>query len=304
MDTKNNEAKVKSHRIWDWILVILGGLFTLSGLCLMVIFISSAPSDISQYLFSALLLMIGVLLLFIGFRLITRKDKKISKIISIGGAVAVLVLAGIFCVSVLSYKTEGSPPQNPVITTTSIQQATYTSLPTYTPYPTNTFIPPPTNTSGPTNTPLPTSSPTATFTSSPTSTRTPIPTATLPPTRTPIPAILLYDIYDNFKHMTEYQFSVYKDEIAGKPVRENIIVGNVDDNGRIVIAGPWSENFFNLYDFCMTVTGVPSEIAVTLNSGDLVYLDASINRIVGNWNYYYNCENTLVLVYGKITEAH
>jgi flagellar basal body-associated protein FliL len=303
METENKEEKEKSHGIWGWILVIFGGLFTLSGLCLLVVFVSSPNSDVSSYLFSALLLMIGALLLFISIRMITRKDKKISKFISIGGAIAVLVLAAIFCVSVVSSgKPKESSTQKIVESTTSILQATFTPLPTYTSYPTYTFIPPSTNTPGPTNTPLPTASPTATFTITPTSTRTPKPTTTLPPTRTPIPSVSLDDIYDNFKNMTEYQFSVYKSEIAGKPVREIVTVGNVDEHGRLNLTGPWSPWLINWSDFCVAVTGTPSDILISLNGGDDVHLEATINGIVGNNNYYINCENTLVLVYVNITK--
>lgn len=124
MDTGNKEAKGKSYRIWGWLLAVAGGLFTwLSGF-LFIVFTSDGSTDISSYLFIALCLAIGVLLLVLGIRGITRKDKKQSKIISICGAIVVLVLAGSFCVSVGNYESEGNRPQN------TVESATNTSHPT------------------------------------------------------------------------------------------------------------------------------------------------------------------------------
>jgi hypothetical protein len=152
----------------------------------------------------------------------------------------------------------------------------------------------------------PTALPTATYTPIPTNTlqptRTPIPTSTPRPSSTPIPAVLLETIFYNFEHMTELQFQEYKAEIAGKPVREIVEVGNVDDDGRVIVHGPWSPILFNITDFCVVVTGTPKEIALTLNGGDFIDLEATINGIVGNYNYFFNCENTLVLYYKAINE--
>jgi hypothetical protein len=199
-------------------------------------------------------------------------------------------------------------------------QPTYTQLPTYTPYPTYTPIPTytPTETNTPTATktptytlsPSPTNTPTSTLsptplwtpTPSPTPTRTLRPTNTLPPTRTPIPAIALDDIYYNSQHMTDYQFSIYKSEIAGKPISEMATIAGVDEHGRVDIYGDWMDSFFSIYDFCVVVTGVSSIVAGTLNGGDKVYLEATVNRFVGDYDFYNNCEVTLVLNDLKITK--
>jgi uncharacterized protein YraI len=131
----------------------------------------------------------------------------------------------------------------------------------------------------------------------PTATITPIPTQTLRPTATPIPAVFINDIYQNYKKMTVLQFTEYKKEIAGKPVRENVKVSNVSDRGNIGISGPWSSSWINFYDFCITVAGMPKEKAINLNGGDRFFLEATVSRIVGDYNYYSNCKNTLVLYY-------
>lgn len=128
-----------------------------------------------------------------------------------------------------------------------------------------------------------------------TATRTPIPTQTLRPTSTPIPAISIELVYDNFEDMTDLQFKEYKVEIADKPVRESVRVGNVSERGVVSLSGPWSPLIFNWSDFCVVLTGVPKEEALKLEGGDQIYIEANISGIVGNNNYYINCENTLVL---------
>ena len=97
--------------------------------------------------------------------------------------------------------------------------------------------------------------------------------------------------------MTALQFKEYKQEIAGKPVRETVKVGNVQDDGKVSLSGPWSPFIFNVSDFCVVVTGVPKDFALGLSGGDKFYLEAIINGVVGDNNYYFNCENTLVLNY-------
>jgi hypothetical protein len=151
-------------------------------------------------------------------------------------------------------------------------------------------------------TPAPTLPPAITLTPFPTITRTPIPSKTPVPSRTPIPAVLIIDIYNNFQTMTALQFREYTAQIAGRSVRERIVVANVDENGRVNVKGPWYDNLFNIYEFCVVVSGVPNNIAIGLNGGDNVYLEATINGIVGDYNYYYNCENTVVLYYVSIGE--
>jgi hypothetical protein len=135
------EAKGKSHRIWGWILAMVGGLFTWVSGFLFIVFTSEGSTDISSFLFIALSLVIGVLLLILGIRGITRKEKKKSIIISICGAIVVLVLAGLFCVAVGNYKSKGNHPQNTVESTTNTPRPTPT-IPTNNPLPTVTSLPP------------------------------------------------------------------------------------------------------------------------------------------------------------------
>ena len=137
-------------------------------------------------------------------------------------------------------------------------------------------------------------------TMAPTATRTLVPTKTPLPTQTLIPAVSLIDIYDNSQSMTELQFKEYKNTVFGKPIREYVKIGNVSDRGVVSLSGPWSPWLFNVSDFCVAVTGMPKETALQLEGGDRVYLEATINGIVGDYNYYYNCENTLLLTFKKL----
>lgn len=140
MDTEDKEAKGKSHRIWGWILAIVGGLFTWVGGFLIIVFTSEDSTDISNFLFIALSLAIGVLLLILGIRGITRKEKKKSIIISICGVIVVLVLAGLFCVAVGNYESKGNHPQNTVEGTINTPRPTPT-IPSIIPLPTVTSLP-------------------------------------------------------------------------------------------------------------------------------------------------------------------
>jgi hypothetical protein len=148
---------------------------------------------------------------------------------------------------------------------------------------------------------IPTSTPTPTFTSTPTNTS--IPTKTPKPIQTPRPSatlpppVNLNFIYNNFETMTTLQFQEFKKEIAGEQVRQSVEVANVQDDGKVSLQGPWSPFIINISDYCVVVTGVPKDFALTLNGGDTFYLEATINGIVGNYGYYFNCKNTLVLNY-------
>jgi len=122
-----------------------------------------------------------------------------------------------------------------------------------------------------------------------TATRTPVPTQTLQPSSTPPPAISINLIYKNFEDMTALQFKEYKAEIAGKPVRETVKVGNVSERGVVSLSGPWSPLIINWSDFCVVLTGVPKEEALKLEGGDRIYIEANISGIVGDNNYYINC---------------
>jgi hypothetical protein len=68
----------------------------------------------------------------------------------------------------------------------------------------------------------------------------------------------------------------------------------------VSLSGDWSPFIFNWSDFCVVITGVPREVALTLDGGAEIYLEAIINGIVGDNNYYFNCENTLLLTYKNI----
>jgi uncharacterized protein YraI len=127
------------------------------------------------------------------------------------------------------------------------------------------------------------------------------PTATMAPTATitPIPPIVIEDIYWNYQSMTKLQFSNYKNEIIGKMVRQEVIVGNVNEQGVVSLSGDWSPIIINFSEFGVAITGVPLEIANTLTGGDKYYLEARINGIIGDYNYYSNRETVVVLQFIK-----
>ena len=130
---------------------------------------------------------------------------------------------------------------------------------------------------------------TPTLSPTPTNTLTPKPTATL------VPAVSILEIYNNLEQMTELQFKEYKNTLVGKPVREKVKVASVQDDGKVTLSGKWSPFIINIADFGVVVLGVPHDIAIQLNGGDEVYLEAKIDRIVGDYNYFINRENVLVL---------
>jgi hypothetical protein len=136
-------------------------------------------------------------------------------------------------------------------------------------------------------------------TMAPTFTKTPIPSPTPRPSPTLVPAITLNTIYNNFQYMTGLQFNAYKQKIAGKPVRETVTVRNVSDHGVVSLRGDWSPELINWSDFCVVLTGMPKDKALGLYGGEEFAVEATIDGIVGNYNYYINCENTLVLRYVK-----
>lgn len=100
--------------------------------------------------------------------------------------------------------------------------------------------------------------------------------------------------------MTELQFKEYKNTLVGKPVREKVKISNVSDDGKVTLSGKWSPFLINFSDFGVVVLGVPHDTAITLNGGDEFYLEATIDRIVGDYNYFINRENVLVLRYKLI----
>lgn len=97
--------------------------------------------------------------------------------------------------------------------------------------------------------------------------------------------------------MTSLQFEEYKKNIFGKKVLDTVTVGNVSDDGKLILAGPWSPVLFNISSFCVVVTGAPKATALSFTGGQKIDLEATVNGLVGNYNYYSNCENTLLLSY-------
>lgn len=132
---------------------------------------------------------------------------------------------------------------------------------------------------------------TPTMTPLPTATNTPIPTATK------IPPITLKEIYHNFRYMTGLQFEEYRNTLPGRIVEESVEVRNVDSYGRISIKGDWSPLILNITDYCVVVIGMPQSKSIKLDGGEMIAIRARIKHLLGNYHYYYNCENTLVLEY-------
>jgi len=128
-------------------------------------------------------------------------------------------------------------------------------------------------------------------------TRTPIPSPTPRPSATPVPAVAIETIYNNLQRMTELQFTDYKKTLVGKPVRQRVKVGNVNDQGNLLLSGDWSPLIFNVSDFCVVVRQTPREFARSLDPGETFFLEAIIQGIVSDYGYYLNCENTLILTY-------
>ena len=211
------------------------------------------------------------------------------------GLFLLLIYLGIYFVTSTAYgitdqaviEDMDRPEESNVIDVTQ----TSTPSPTYVPTATSSSTPSISDTTNVT----PTITYTPTLTNTPTRTHTP--TATQTPTRTPIPSIDIYDVYDNLQDMTPFQ---YMHSIVGQPVRQTVEISNVDERGRASIYGPWSPWLFNVSEFCVIVTGVPANIALQLDGGDVVYLEARIDRIVDDYGYFFNCEYTFILVYELI----
>ena len=158
-----------------------------------------------------------------------------------------------------------------------------------------TKTPEPSKTITPSQTFTPTSLYTPTVTATPTITLTP--TRTNTPTKTEVPTYDVYDIYRNYLNLTELQFNEYKNEIIGKQISSLVQIGQVTDNGKLLLSGEWSAHIINYYDFCVVVELVPNDVALSIEKGEYIQLKALINGIVGDNRYYWNCETTLVLNY-------
>ena len=116
-------------------------------------------------------------------------------------------------------------------------------------------------------------------------------------TITPKSGITLEGIYLLYLSTTELQFKEYMSYTYGEKITEEVVVGQVMDDGKVVLAGKWSESYYGIYEFCVVVQNVPKDIALSYVKGKKIYLEASIYGLVGNYNYYWDCENTLILSY-------
>jgi hypothetical protein len=147
------------------------------------------------------------------------------------------------------------------------------------------LTPKPTNTLGPTQTPIPPSdTPEPTNTSGPTDT--PLPSDTPEPSQTPIfapvgqefpPASMTWyeELLANKGSMTDLQFKGYLDSIVGSRVHLIGEVNEVHEDGEIYLTGQGGGFFDSVY-----LQGVPTEIGVTLNKGQLIEFDATIREFV------------------------
>ncbi len=99
--------------------------------------------------------------------------------------------------------------------------------------------------------------------------------------------------------MTEMQFKEYRDQIMGKKVNDVVRIGNVSEDGKLFLSGSWSTNLFDIYEMCMIVISVPKDTALSFSAGDVITLNATVYGLVGNYSYYNNCENTLLLTYNS-----
>ena len=276
MNMENNGAKVKKHRIWDWILVIFGWLFMMAGVLVFVNLFVQDPSKesaplvtaannfgymIGRYLiplfFTATFLAIGVVLFISRIRRTIRKEKHKPVFVFSCGAMGVLLLTGLFCVMVVNNEPKGSIPQNAVKSPTNNLQPTYTPLPTFTAYPTYTLLPIntplPTDTPGPTNTFGPTNTPRATNTPRPTSS----------PTVTPLPNLVkCISIVAKHDMSTDIQWQEYRDEVLGR---------NIYFSGKVRQVYEDNSASLNSNDECgITIYRIPHDVALRLYKGQQV----------------------------------
>lgn len=120
---------------------------------------------------------------------------------------------------------------------------------------------------------------------------------TSPPVPTPTPAIKLEGIYLLYLSTTELQFKEYMSYVFGQKINEKVVVGQVLDDGNVALSGKWSEYYLGVYEFCVIVQNVPKDIALSYVKGRAINLEATVSRLVGNYQLYWDCENALVLTY-------
>ncbi len=124
-------------------------------------------------------------------------------------------------------------------------------------------------------------------------------TSTFSPTKTSTTTsgISLEGLYLLYLSTTELQFKEYMSYAYGEKIQDQVVVGQVLDDGNVALAGEWSEHYYGFYEFCVIVQNVPKDIAMTYVKGHSIYLEATIYSLIGDYNYYYDCENTLILSY-------
>jgi len=144
-----------------------------------------------------------------------------------------------------------------------------------------------------------TTSPTSTSYKSPTITYTKGPTKTPQPTNTATtkPGASLEGIYLLYLSTTELQFKEYMSYTYGEKINEQVVVGQVLDDGNVALAGEWSEFYYGVYDFCVILQNVPKDIALSYVKGHSIQLEATVYGLIGDYGYYYDCETTLLLKY-------
>jgi len=192
--------------------------------------------------------------------------------------------------SVEAVQTAIAQTSNAEIISQDIEEtATETSTPTITLTPTITSTL--TKTHTPTITPSLTITPTTTNTATATQTQ----TNTATPTITPTECISLKGIYLLYLSTTELQFKEYMKYVYGQRINEKVTIGTVLDDGKVALAGSWSDSYTGVYEFCIVVLNVPKAEALALTKGSSIEMEASVNSLYGDYTYFYDCENTLVL---------
>lgn len=122
---------------------------------------------------------------------------------------------------------------------------------------------------------------------------------TIQPTNTSTPnsEIPLEGIYLLYLSATELQFNEYMSYTFGEQISEEVVVGQVLEDGNVALAGEWSENYYGIYDFCVVVLNVPKDTALNFVKGHTIFLDATVYGLIDDYGYYWDCENTLLLDY-------
>jgi len=90
--------------------------------------------------------------------------------------------------------------------------------------------------------------------------------------------------------------------VYGQKIHEKVLIGTVLDDGKVGLAGSWSDFYFGIYEFCVVVLNVPKNKAMALTKGSSIEMEASVINLFGDYSYFYDCENTLVLNFIDFTQ--